>query len=52
MLQPPAGNVRFFPATKITHNFNIDLIKSFFIVFFSFLFTKLEKFRDYIDGHG
>ena len=36
MLQPPAGNVRFYPAIKINHNFNIDLIKSFFTVFFLF----------------
>ena len=36
MLQSPAGNVRFYPAIKIMYNFNIDLIKSFFTVFFLF----------------
>ena len=34
MLQSPAGNVRFYPAIKIMYNFYIDLIKSFFTVFF------------------
>ena len=34
MLQSPAGNVRFYPAIQIMYNFNIDLIKSFFTVFF------------------
>ena len=37
MLQSPAGNVRFYPAIKIMYNFNIDLIKSFFTVFFFYL---------------
>ena len=36
MLQSPAGNVRFYPAIKITYNFNMDLIKSFLQFCFPF----------------
>ena len=37
MLQSPAGNVCLYPAIKITSNFDIDLIESFFTVFLFYL---------------
>ena len=48
MLQSPAGNVRLYPAIKITSNFDIDLIESCFTVFLFYL-HKWAKFRDYIE---
>ena len=49
MLQSPAGNVRLYPAIKITSNFDIDLIESFFTVFLFYLHNLRNSVKSYID---